>query len=185
MTLNIKPWSIENFKDLPSFRFFPNSCKSCAYWESLNFDNKTKKEDAEQIKRNWFAFVHKDFGNCGFIAYRNNKSVGFAQYAPMKYFPTISKYQDLTPSRDTIFLTCLYIPNRELRRKGIGKQLCEKIAWDLKNRGYKSIETFTQIRGTPSNDISGWLTHPLEFFIKMDFQVIKQKNRIAHLRKEL
>lgn len=184
MNYKIRPWRIENFDELLSFRFFPYSCKYCTFWESLNFDDKTKKEDAVQIKRNWLTYVSKDFGNCGFIAYRNDKPVGFTQYAPLKYLPTISKYQDFTPSSNTIFLTCLYIPNRELRGKGIGKQLFERIAWDLKNKGYKSIETFTKIHDTPSNNISDWLIRPLAFFIKMGFHIIQQKNNIAHLRKE-
>ncbi|MFX0092253.1 MAG: GNAT family N-acetyltransferase [Candidatus Hodarchaeota archaeon] len=180
----IKPWNIKTFENLPNFRFFPHSCKHCTYWESLDFDDKTKKEDTNQIKQKWLTLVNKAFGNCGFIAYMNDQSVGFIQYAPMKYFPRISKYQDFTPSRDTIFLTCLYIPDRDLRGKGIGKQLLETVTWDLKVRNYRSIETFARVRDTPSNDISDWLIRPLEFFIKMDFKIIKQKSEIAHLRKE-
>ncbi|MFX1254283.1 MAG: GNAT family N-acetyltransferase [Promethearchaeota archaeon] len=182
--ISFKPWNIDNFEDLPSFRFFPYNCKHCAYWESLNFDDTTKKEDSTQIKQNWLTLVRKEFGNCGFVVYMDNKSVGFTQYAPMEYFPRISKYQDFTPSRDTIFLTCLYIPDRKLRGKGIGKILLEKIKWDLINKGYESIETFVRIHNTPSNDISDWLIRPLEFFVKMNFKVIKQESEVTHLRKD-
>jgi hypothetical protein len=52
MTIEIQPVNMENFKDLPNFRFFPYSCRYCAFWESLDFGDKTMKEDAEQTKRN-------------------------------------------------------------------------------------------------------------------------------------
>jgi hypothetical protein len=52
MIIEIQPVSMENFKDLPNFRFFLYSCRYCAFWESLDFGDKTMKEDAEQTKRN-------------------------------------------------------------------------------------------------------------------------------------
>jgi hypothetical protein len=123
MSVEIKPVSQRNFKYLPCFRLFPYSCKYCAFWESLNFDDKTRKEEAEQTKRRWFIKVRKKFGNCGFIVYVNKKPVGFAQYALTECFPAIQKYSGLTPSNDAIFLACLYIANKELWGKGIGRQL--------------------------------------------------------------
>lgn len=185
MSVEIKPVSQGNFKDLPCFRLFPYSCKYCAFWESLNFDGKTAKEEAEQIKRRWFIDVRGKFGNCGFIAYVDKKPVGFARYAPVKYFPTIQKYSGLTPSNDAIFLACLYIADKELWGKGIGRQLFEKVASDLKNRGYKIIETFARVSDSPSDNIPDWYTSPLGFFLKMGFKVIKSRGQIALVRKEL
>lgn len=185
MFLDIKTWRVENFDDLPSFRYFPTSCRYCAHWESLGFNNKGKKENAEKIKKNWLISVRKNFGNCGFIAYWNNRPVAFAQYAPVKHIPSISKYPEFTPSQDTIFLACLYVPDKELRGKGIGKQLIEKIELDLKNRGYRSIETYSQITPTSSEDISDWLIWPIHFFLNLNFQILHQKNNITHLRKKL
>ncbi len=180
----IKPWNLSTFEDFPSFRYFPYNCRCCAYWESLEFDDKTNIKDAIQIKQNWLIHVSKEFGNCGFIAYLNKRPVGLIQYAPTEYFPRIEKYQDISPSKDSIFLTCLYIPDKRLRGKGIGKQLLNKVIRDLKNRGYRKIGTFVQIHNSYSNNLSDWLTRPLEFFIRMDFKVIKQKCNIAHLLKE-
>ncbi|MEM2463378.1 MAG: GNAT family N-acetyltransferase [Candidatus Bathyarchaeia archaeon] len=185
MDIKIKPVSLENFNDLPSFRLFPYSCKYCAFWELLDFDDKTGKEKAEQTKREWFINVGKKFGNCGFIVYVDKKPVGFAQYAPVKYFPAIQKYSGLAPSNDAIFLACLYIANRKLWGKGIGKKLFEKVASNLKKRGYKVVESFARVSDLPSNNIPDWYTNPLGFFIKMGFTVIKSKGNIALVRKEL
>ncbi|MFX0113963.1 MAG: GNAT family N-acetyltransferase [Candidatus Hodarchaeota archaeon] len=179
----IKPWGLTNFENLPSFRFFPFSCRYCAYWECLDFEDKITKENGYQIKQKWLSFIRKEFGNCGFIAYLNEKPVGFAQYGPMSYFPRLSEYHDFTPSSEAIFLSCLYIPAKQLRRQGIGKQLLEGVISDLQNRGYRLIETLVRIHNTPSHNPSDWLIRPLEFFVKMNFKVIKQKGEIAHLRK--
>ncbi len=185
MTIEIQPVNMENFENLPNFRLFPYSCKYCAFWELLNFDEKTSKETAEQTKSKWFINVRKKFGNCGFIVYVDKKPVGFAQYAPAKYFLAIQKYPDLIPSDDAIFLVCLYIANRELRGKGIGKQLFEKVASDLKKRGYSVIESFARVSDLPSNNIPDWYTGPLGFFLKMGFTIIKSRKHIALVRKEL
>jgi len=174
----------QNFGELPNFSLFPYSCKYCAYWESLNFDETTKKEDAEDTKRKWFIRVGKEFGNCGFIAYVGDAPTGVAIYAPAKYFPTISRY-GLSPSRDAIFLACLYIPKRKLRGKGIGKQLLERVACDLRSRGYGAIEVFVRTSDIPSSNIEEWCTGPLEFFLGMGFKIRRRMGEIALLRKDL
>jgi GNAT superfamily N-acetyltransferase len=185
MIVEIQPVTMGNFGDLPTFRLFPFSCKYCAFWESLDFDEKTSKEGAEQTKRTWFAKMEKEFGNCGFIIYVNNNSVGLAEYAPVKYFPTISRYEGLTPSGDAIFLPCLYIADRELRGKGIGKQALEKVAADLKNRGYNVIEAFAQLSGSPSDNIPDWYTGPLGFFLKTGFKLVNSRRQIGLVRKKI
>jgi hypothetical protein len=52
------------------------------YWESTgDFDEKVNKEKAQQLKGDWFRNVSEEFGDCGVIAYLDNESVGYAQYA--------------------------------------------------------------------------------------------------------
>jgi len=154
----------------------------------MDFDDKTPKEDAEETKRKWFTEVARHFGNCGFIAYLGGKPVGFVQYGPVECFPSISKYDDLipsSPSRDTIFLACLYIPNKELRRKGIGTQMFQKVSSDLRDRGYKAVEAFARTVDVPSENIPDWYAGPWEFFVKMGFKVLSRHGQIVLVRKEL
>ena len=184
MIVEIRPVSMENFKDLPNFRLFPYSCRYCAFWESLEFDDKTKKEDAEETKQKWFIDVGREFGNCGFIVYVEKALVGFAQYAPAKYFST-SKYYGLTPSDNAIFLACLYVANRELWGKGIGKRLFQKVASDLISRNYNVVEAVACVGNSPSDNIPDWYTGPLGFFEKMGFEIMSSKGYIALVRKEL
>jgi GNAT superfamily N-acetyltransferase len=151
----------------------------------VDFDDKTPKESAEETKRKWFTEVARRFGKCGFIAYLDGNPVGFAKYGPVEYFPSISKYDHLIPSGDAIFLACLYIPKREMRRRGIGTQMFQKVSSDLGSRGYKAVEAFARTVDAPSDDIPDWYTGPLEFFLKMGFKVLSQHGQIALVRKEL
>jgi GNAT superfamily N-acetyltransferase len=176
---------MENFKDLPCFRLFPYSCIYCAFWEQLGFDDYTPREKAEETKRKWFTDVRKKFGNCGLIAYVDDKPVGFAEYARAEFFPSTAKYGSLVPSRDTVFLACLYIPKRELRGKGIGKQILEEVTYDLKSRGYRAVEALARTSDIPSDNIPDWYTGPLGFFLRMGFRVKKKNGQIALVRKEL
>jgi GNAT superfamily N-acetyltransferase len=151
----------------------------------LDFDDGTPSEKAEETKRKWFTDVGRQFGNCGFIAYVDDKPVGFVQYAPAKFFPSVSKYKCLSPSGDAVFLACLYISDREMRKRGIGKQIFEKVSSDLRNRGYKAIEAYARTTDTASNDIPDWYCGPLEFFLKIGFTVKRKNGQIALVRKKI
>lgn len=103
--LEILPVSQGNFKDLPDFRLFPYSCKYCVYWESMgDFDEKIDKITAEKIKRDWFRRVSEKFGNCGFIAYLEDVSVGYAQHAPLSLCPKLLNINLVRPLKMRFFL---------------------------------------------------------------------------------
>ena len=178
--LKIEFVSQKNFQDLPDFRLFPFSCKYCVYWESLGgFDEKVEKSMAEKIKRNWFRDVSKEFGNCGFIVYLENAPIGYVQYAPARFLPRTQQYKCGPPSKDAVFLACLYIPKRALRGKGIGKYMLTHVLSDLEKRDYKAVEAFA--RTTPeSTPVS-----PLGFYLKHGFIVKREKDEFPLVRREL
>ncbi|HVP15860.1 MAG TPA: GNAT family N-acetyltransferase [candidate division Zixibacteria bacterium] len=172
--------SCQNLKDLPKFRLFPFSCRYCVYWESTDdFDEKISKEEALQLKSDWFRNVSKEFGDCGVIAYLDDEPIGYAQYALPKFFARVQQYEAGPPSTDSVFLACLYIPKKELRGKGIGKSLLHFILSDLQKRGCSAIETFAR-RGLESNP-----TGPLEFYLKQGFSVKRDSDEFPLVRKEL
>ena len=178
--LKIEFVSHKNFQDLPNFRLFPFSCKYCVYWESLgNLDEKVEKSVAEKIKRDWFRNVSKEFGNCGLIVYLENTPVGYAQYAPARFLPRTQQYKCGPPSKDAVFLACLYIPKRELRGKGIGKSMLTHVLSDLKNRDYNAVEAFARTT-SESAPVS-----PLSFYLKHGFIVIGEKDEFPLVRREL
>jgi len=179
MSLRIAVVSAQNLKDLPVFRLFPYSCQYCLYWESTgDFDEKVDKAKAQQLKGDWFRNVSKEFGNCGVIAYLNNESVGYAQYALSKFFPRVRQYASGPPSDDSVFLACLYVPSRELRGKGIGKYLLNFVLSDLQKQGHSVVETFAR-KGSESNPAG-----PLEFYLRHGFFVKRECDGFPLVRKE-
>lgn len=172
--------SQRSFVDLPTFRFFPYSCRYCVYWESTeDSDEKVEPAKAEEIKRNWLDEVSRNFGNCAFIAYKDNVSVGYAQYGPPQFFPRIEQYSSGPPSKDSAFLACLYVPKREMRRKGIGKYLLELVLSNLEKKGCVAVETFAR-RGSENNPAG-----PLEFYLHNGFKIIKEKDDFPLVRRSI
>lgn len=180
MKLGMAFVSPQNLKDLPVFRLFPYSCQYCLYWESTgDFDEKVDKATARQLKGDWFKNVSKEFGNCGVIAYLNNESVGYGQYALPRSFPRVRQYASGPPSHDSVFLACLYVPNQELRGRGIGKSMLDFVLSDLQKRGHSAVEAFAR-RGSESNPAG-----PLEFYLKQGFSVIRECDEFPLVKKEL
>jgi GNAT superfamily N-acetyltransferase len=173
MRLIIKDVTASNLHDIPE------SCRTCTYWEFPEEFDKAKEEkttsekraEFEQKKLEWYVMTIREFGTCGKIAYYDNKPVAYAQFAPSERLPNTNHYKSHPIGKSeegVVFLSCLYVTNKELRRKGIGETLLKNIVHDLRNRGFKAIETFAR-RGSSDNP-SG----PLEFFVKKGFTIKDQ-----------
>jgi GNAT superfamily N-acetyltransferase len=172
--LQIKPVNEGNFKDIPSL------CRQCLYWQtSGDHGEKMIKPDNEKQKREWLSKVKKEFGNCIGIAYQNGTPKGFVQYAPARFFPRVMEYASGQPSEDAVFLTCLYITDKEARGKGLGTLMLEDLVVELGKRGAKAIETYA--RRSSENNPSG----PLRFYLKNGFKVDNEKDDFPLARLEL
>jgi len=166
LTRSITP---ENFGDIPE------SCRSCIYWEypedfekARLMEQKRKLKLCAEKKKEWFLKTLKEFGSCGKIVYYNSKLVGYAQYAPSTRFPQAKNYESKhlgKAEEGAIFLSCLYIPDKSMRGKGVGTRLLKHIIDDLRKRRFKAVETFAR-RGSLNNP-SG----PIELYLKEGFSV--------------
>jgi len=156
-----------------------NPCRQCLYWQtSDSFDEKMLKPEMAQKKREWFNKVAKEFGSCIKIAYFNDVPMGFIKYAPAKFFPRVKEYAAGPSSEDAVFIACLYITNNEVRRKGLGTSMLENLTLELKERGFKAVETFA--RKSSENNPSG----PLRFYLKHNFKIKNDKNDFPLVRLE-
>ena len=127
----------------------------------------------ERKKRNWFVKTMKEFRTCGKIVYHEGKPVAYAQYAPSETLPNVTTYNSKvvgTRKEGVVFLSCLYVTDKAMRGRGLGKALLKTIVEELKNRGFKAVQTFAR-RGSPENP-SG----PLEFYIKNGFVIKDNTN---------
>jgi ribosomal protein S18 acetylase RimI-like enzyme len=172
MRVSIKDITREHVKDVPE------PCKTCLYWENPAFKRKghpplTEKVKCEAKKAAWFLKTLKTFGNCGKILFVDNKSIGYAQYSTINRLPNTQEYGSRklgTAEEKVVFLSCLYISDKNFRRRGLGEKLLVKVIDDLKKRGFKGVETFA--RKGSANNPSG----PIELFLKKGFQVEEEMN---------
>jgi len=169
MEVLIKDITAENLSDIPE------GCRSYIYWEYPEdfekirlVEQNGKFQFCVEKKKKWFLETLKEFGNCGQIVYYKDKPVGYAQYAPFSRLPQAKNHESKNlgkPDEGVIFLSCLYIPNKSRRGKGVGTQLLKQVINDLKKRGFKAVETFA--RKGSSNNPSG----PVELYVKEGFYV--------------
>ncbi len=170
--ISIEDISKGNLKDIPE------PCKGCVYWEfpedyEKGKEDPRKKGEFEVEKREWFEQTMKDFGTCGKIVYQNGKAIAYAQYAPSRRLPQSDEYEskDVGKIEDgVVFLSCLYITDKEWRQKGIGEKLLQNIIEDMRRRGFKAIETFA--RRSEANNPSG----PMMFYIRNGFHIKDKTN---------
>ena len=174
MEFEIRNLSESNLDDIPEI------CRRCLYWSfPEEFDTvKTEsggkhKQELEAKKKQWILQTLEEFGNCGKILYHHNKPVGYAEYGPSNRFPEIKAYNTKPIGKiedGVVFLSCLLIADENLRGKGLGEKLLDNVMADLKDRGFKAVETFAR-RGS-SNNPSG----PVEFYLKKGFQIKDETN---------
>jgi len=158
----------------------PTACQGCVYWEYPTEFDQAKKENTtaqrqaefQQKKHDWFVKTKQEFGTCGKIVYYDGEPVAYAQYAHADFLPNVSSYNSAAVGKreqGVVFIACLYVSDKAMRGRGLGKALLKNVIEELRNREFKAIETFAR-RGNPENP-SG----PLEFYIRNGF-IIKDKS---------
>lgn len=126
----------------------PEACRDCVYWEYPEEVDIAQKANAmaqmklefERKKRRWFVKTLKEFGTCGKIVYHEGKPVAYAQYAPSEMLPNVGAYNSHmigTREEGAVFLSCLYVTDKAMRSRGLGKALLKTIVEELKNQGSK------------------------------------------------
>lgn len=182
MRIEVVNLTERNLNDAPEWPSHPFSCKYCIYWEfpeECTDPTNEKKEDMLKKKLEWLESVNKKFGNCGKIVYANERSVGYAQYAPPEFFPGLADYESGPPSNEAVLISCLFIPEKEFRRVGLGSRLLQSIIDDLRERKIKTVETFAR-KNKPDNS-SG----PVEFYLKNGFRIYKDDPEFPLMRMDL
>ncbi len=163
-------------KDLTelTLNHIPGMCSHCLYWSDPEEFERTRSEISERKqelttkKTRWIVQTLKEFGSCGSVLYCNNVPVGYAEYGPSDRFSRIKEYrsQPIGSSEErVIFLSCLYIVDGNLRRRGLGGKLLDNACANVQQRGFRAIETFA--RTDSAENPSG----PVELYLKKGFRV--------------
>jgi GNAT superfamily N-acetyltransferase len=180
VSIRVEAVTQRNFEDLPGFRLYPYSCRYCVYWESTgDLDDKIEKSEAEKMKREWFRKVSSVFGNSGLLLYLDNVAIGYTQFAPAKLFPRLKEYAASISLSSSVFLACLYLPRRELRRRGLGKLLLDSVTKNLKRRNYYILATLAK-KQEKSSELG-----PIGFYLKQGFKIEMEKSDYSLMGREL
>jgi len=142
-------------------------CRACCYWECPErFTHGKHTEDEAGIKAEWFEGMSAHFEPCGKILYVDDPAV-YCQYAPPEYIPGVSQYRGLAAhvDRDGVFISCLFVAEAH-RRSGLGSRMLTELIADVRNRGFRTIETFS--RDDCPNNCSG----PTRFYRAHGFAVV-------------
>lgn len=181
MKIEIKDLTQENLRDAAQWKEYSFSCKFCIYWEFPSQCTDPSKEIREEVfkkKLEWFRKTSQAFGNCGKLAWIDSRCVGYAQYAPKAFLPNSLEYSAGPPSDDAALISCLFIPDKEMRGLGIGSLLLKAVIDELKNRGIKAVETLA--RKGNSNNPSG----PVEFYLMHGFKIRRDDPEFPLMRLE-
>lgn len=181
MNIEIVTLTPQNLKDAPEWDNPPYSCKYCIYWEfpeECADLAKAEKDIVLKKKVTWLQNAHK-YGTCGKLLYVDGAPVGYAQYAPPGLLPRAVEYPSGPPSEDAVLISCLFIPHKEYRYKGLGTILLHTIIDDLKERRVRAVETFAR-KGNPNNP-SG----PVKLYVKNGFRIQKDDREFPLLRLDL
>lgn len=179
--IRIETLTETNVKDLPELEGPPESCRFCLYWEHPQEWNRLQSSADECLKRKtaWIKTVGEGFGAGGKVLYVEDQCVGYGQFAPIEYLPAVGDHPSGPISPDAVLLSCLFIANPRLRKKGLGTRLLKAVIAELKNKGVKALETIAR-KGNPENP-SG----PAEFYLKAGFKVLKDDKEYPLLRFEI
>jgi len=182
MNIEIVSATEKTLGDAPEWASRPFSCKYCIYWEfpEERADPAVEeKRDMIRRKLEWFRRVRNEWGNCGKMVYLDGKCIGYAQYAPPNYLLRSADYDSGPPSDGAVLISCLFIPQSQFRRLGIGSQLLHSIINELKQREKEAIETFAR-KGSSDNP-SG----PVEFYLINGFQIRRDDKEFPLMRLDL
>ncbi len=165
MEIMIKNLNPRNLVDIP------HPCRSCLYWEFPGQFEELRRQKPEVVsekKRKWFMRTLKEFGSCGKVVYKNKVPIGYTQYGPSSRLPQARNYRSGSLGRiadGTIFLSCLYLSEEKIRRRGVGTELLNSVIIGLRERSFRAIETFA--RRASANNPSG----PLKFYLRRGFRI--------------
>ncbi|MBC7098366.1 GNAT family N-acetyltransferase [Candidatus Bipolaricaulota bacterium] len=182
MSVRIVELTEENLAQAPEWESHPYSCKYCLYWEHPELCGDPETEVREEMlakKRTWLRRVREEWGGCGKLLVVDGKAVGYAQYAPARFLPKAADYPAGPVSGDAVLMSCLFIPAKEHRGRGLGSTLLSAILGELRERDIAAAETFAR-RGSPENP-SG----PAELYLRHGFHVLRDDPEFPLLRLEL
>jgi GNAT superfamily N-acetyltransferase len=112
------------------------------------------------VKRKWATQVIEKYGSVAKLAYLNSKPVGLIQYCP--------KLEE-----KLVEITCIFIPERENLRKGIGRSLLRALIEDMRKPRPIFNDDIPQALVTWAFQIPEWYPQH-EFYQRIGFKRVRE-----------
>lgn len=158
-------------------------CSSCAYWESdEQLDVRCGVKCDEEHEAEWYHRVAQEWGDCGRVAYEDDKVLGFIKYAPSGYFPQAWRLPVAPDDPKVPLIACMHIVP-DARHHGLGTVLMRAAFRDLILRGERKVEAFGSAHKPAVLEESPMLG--MEFLLRNGFVVVKPDPRYPLLRLDL
>gem|GEM_PF-2775165 len=117
---------------------------------------------AVEMKKRWLQHILSKFKACGYIAYLKKEPVGFVEFVPGDFAGKLGVETDHS-AKQTAVILCLSVKKAYWGLK-IGSELLQRLIKDLPRTRYRFVEVTACKSGV-------W--HPLEFYLKNNFKIVK------------
>jgi GNAT superfamily N-acetyltransferase len=136
MTRRLRLLTVDDLDRLPS------GCNGCVFWESAGERERRCGATCDpELQRAWLRRVNDEWGECGRVAYEDDELLGFAKYAPSRYFPQTQTFTAAPLDGSVPLISCLHI-SADARHHGLGTVLLRACLRDLVGRGERRVEAF-------------------------------------------
>ena len=165
---------------LDSLDALPRRCRSCVFWELAPLCAEPgESADAALEKEAWLSQTLLEWGGCGRIAYDGETVAGYVTYASPKFVPRSMEFPSGPVSPDAaLLMTAKVMP--AFAGTGLGRQLVQAVASDVKRKGIHALEAFGDARGE-----SNACLVPADFYRSVGFKTVRSDPRYPRLRLEL
>ena len=142
--MQIKKMHIENIPDWLEF-FDSRAFKDHQEWGTCycTYYFQPKPEEYKNVhsrKRNYAIWLIENGIMQGYLAYEDNKVIGWCNSNSKKTFPRLNTVRDI--QEETIKSIVCFIVEKEYRTKGIATALLQEVIKDAKEEGYKIVEAY-------------------------------------------
>jgi ribosomal protein S18 acetylase RimI-like enzyme len=186
MDISIIPLSADLLNDYLFFFdnmvFSENPDWSICYCFSYHFIGPKEEWEKEKNRSSAIKFI-KENKMTGYLAYSDNKPIGWCNVNDRLNYQRLLKYYDLVDNPDdkVCSIVCFVI-SPESRRKGIAQKILERICIDYSLKDYDYIEAYP---GKGKLSCEKHYKGPLSLYEKFDFKIEKELNDYYVVRKKL
>jgi ribosomal protein S18 acetylase RimI-like enzyme len=186
MNITIKPLTPDLIQDYLFFFdnliFTENPDWSCCYCFSFHFVGTYKQWNRANNRASVIKYINEQ-KLTGYLAYSNNRPVGWCNANNRLNYERLLKYFDLINNQnDKICSIVCFLISPEYRRKGIAQKLLEQICTDYLIQDYNYIEAYP---GKGRLSCEKHFKGPLELYMKFDFKIEKEYSNYYVVRKKL